>query len=107
MVASHVESYLSQMDLKDQGFDIDSYASSILDAKCKRVDTDEVVCANCAHLKECQQEELKPLLTRHSQTFYKILGEQPGGTCASWAQIGSSTSLSKTLTSAPSAFGKF
>ena len=52
MVASHVESYLSQMDLKDQGFDIDSYASSILDAKYKRVDIHEIVCTSCVHLEE-------------------------------------------------------
>ena len=38
MVASHVESYLFQLDLEDQGFDIDSYVLSILGAKYKKVD---------------------------------------------------------------------
>ena len=78
MVASHIESYLSQMDIKDQGLDIDSYASSILDATRKRTDINEVIYTNCNHLEEHQQEELESLLLRHINLYDDTLGKFPG-----------------------------
>ena len=78
-VAAHVESYLTQMELEENGFDVDSYAaSSILDAKYEKVDIDEVIEENCSHLTPEQQLELRNLLKQHDKLFDGSLGKYPG-----------------------------
>ena len=78
-IAAHVDAYLAQIEMDDQGFDIDSYAaSSILDAKYDKTDIDKVIRDNCSHLDESQQQDLRALLLNHAKLFDGSLGKYPG-----------------------------
>ena len=50
-MATHVESYLGQIELNDLETDLDSYATmSILGVKYEKVDIEEVAEEECNHL---------------------------------------------------------
>ena len=55
MVSKEIESYLYQMDLEDEGLsDLESYASSILDAKYEKVDIEDLIKEHCSRLNELE-----------------------------------------------------
>ena len=69
-VATHVEQYLSQLEIDELGRDIDSYLSApILDAKYEKSDINSIVSTHCAHLSPSQQGDLQALLSKHTQSF--------------------------------------
>lgn len=78
-IAAHVESYLSQMERDELGFDVDSYLSvPIMDAKYEKLDIETVVTEHCAHLTTEQQADLRVLLAKHAKLFDGTLGRYPG-----------------------------
>ena len=69
LVAAHIDSYLSQMEYEDKGADLTSCAETMLDAKYKSVDVDEVILENCSHLLPQQQAKLRRLMLEHATLF--------------------------------------
>ena len=69
LVAAHIDSYLSQMEYEDKGADLTSCAETMLDAKYKTVDIDEVILENCSHLLPQQQAKLRRLMLEHATLF--------------------------------------
>ena len=79
MVAAHVETYLSQMEVDELGFDLDSYLTApIMDAKYEKLNIDKVVKEHCSHLNPKQQADLHEVLSRHTKLFDGTLGKYPG-----------------------------
>ena len=78
-VATHVEQYLSQIEIDELGRDIDSFLSApILDAKYEKLDINSIVSTHCAHLSPSQQGDLQALLSKHTKLFDGTLGRYPG-----------------------------
>ena len=71
-IHAFVDNYCLQMEEEElyTKFDgIDSYASSILDAKYKAVSADKVIEDNCSHLNQDQQADLKNLFEQRDKSF--------------------------------------
>ena len=83
-LATHIDSYLTQ--IKNDDFELeDSYkAQPILDAKYEKMDVEEVV-DSCTHLSPKQWEELKALMLKHTKLFDDTLGKYSEKPNAHWA----------------------
>lgn len=78
-LVSHVDTYVSQLEVDELGWDLDSYlADPILDAKYEQVDINTVVDEQCSHLTSDQQKDLRALLSRYTKLFDGTLGRYPG-----------------------------
>ena len=70
MVAAHVETYLSQMEVDELGFNLDSYLTTpIMDTKYEKLNIDKVVKEHCSHLNPKQQADLYEVLSRYAKLF--------------------------------------
>ena len=78
-VTAHVDECLTQMEMEEMEFEIDSYLTTpILDAKYNKLDVEEVFTEHSSHLTLEQQNDFRELLRKHKELFNGMLGKYPG-----------------------------